>query len=280
MERPARAAAARDGEILLAVLDSPLLVGACDGVLEAGGIGGVAGDGDVNVLEAHDGDAFGDVVGAVDTDCRALALGVGSLFDDLDFAGVVVHLGLHIGEAVDAADDVRRILSEPVEDDLEGLFADFVGGLCDADGAFRGGEGLVTREEREALGLFSKEHCCEVAVPETDGALLRDGTGDAEALQTDTDGFGGVGGVLAALLDGDGAANGVRPDGVFERDGLHAFDDGFNVDALFGADGFCLFEGGDAVLFERLVDLVDPSFVTFKSDAHSSLLTRCAGRYT
>ena len=42
MERPARAAAACHGEVLLAVLDSPFLVGAGNGMLEAGGIGGIA----------------------------------------------------------------------------------------------------------------------------------------------------------------------------------------------------------------------------------------------
>ena len=44
----ARAAAGSDGEILLAQLDALFLVRACDRVLEAGGVRGVAGDGDVN----------------------------------------------------------------------------------------------------------------------------------------------------------------------------------------------------------------------------------------
>ena len=280
MQRPARAAAAGDGEILFAVLNRPFLVSARDGVLETGGVGGVAGDGDIDILKAHDGNAFGDVVRTVDADCRTLALGVGGLFDDLDLTGVVVHLGLHIGEAVDAADDERGVLAKPVEDDFEGLFADLVRGLGDADRAFGGGEGLVSRKERKALGLLSQKHCGEVAVAETDRALLRNRAGDAEALQPDTDGFGGVGGVLAALLDGDGATDGVRPHRILKRDGLHALDDGFDINALFGADGFGVLQGRDAVLFERLVDLVDPSFVTFESDAHSSLLTRCADQYT
>ena len=280
MERSARATAACHGEILLAVLDSPFLVGARNGMLETGGVGGVARDGDVNVFEAHYRNALGDIVRAVNAHRRALAFGVGGFLDDFDFARVIVHLGLHIGEAVDAADDEGRVLAEPVEYDFEGLFADFVCGLRDADCTFRRGERLVTREERKALGFLSQKHCGEVAVPEADRALFRNGAGDAETLQTDAYGFRRVRGVLAAFLYRDGAPDGVCPHRVFERYGLNAFDNRFDVDALFGADGFGVFEGGYAVLFKRLVNLVDSSFVTFESDAHSSLLTRCAGRYT
>ena len=46
----ARAAAGSNGEVLLAVLDSPLLVGAGNQVLETGGVGGVTGDGNLNAL--------------------------------------------------------------------------------------------------------------------------------------------------------------------------------------------------------------------------------------
>ena len=46
----ARAAAGGDGEILLALLDALFLIGAGDGMLEAGRVGGVAGD---NQRKAH-----------------------------------------------------------------------------------------------------------------------------------------------------------------------------------------------------------------------------------
>ena len=49
-EGAARAAAGGDGEILLALLDALLLIGAGDGMLEAGRVGGVAGD---NQRKAH-----------------------------------------------------------------------------------------------------------------------------------------------------------------------------------------------------------------------------------
>ena len=62
MQGTARAAAGSDGEVLLAVLDGPLLVGAGHQVLEAGGVGGVTGDGNLNTLHLHDGNAFQNVV--------------------------------------------------------------------------------------------------------------------------------------------------------------------------------------------------------------------------
>ena len=75
----ARAAAGGDGEVLLALLDAFLLIGAGDGMLEAGGVGGVAGDGDVNALKVHDGHALAHIVAAVAADSGALALGVADL---------------------------------------------------------------------------------------------------------------------------------------------------------------------------------------------------------
>ena len=50
MQGTTRAAAGSDGEVLLAVLDGPLLVGAGDEMLEAGGVGGVTGDGHIHAL--------------------------------------------------------------------------------------------------------------------------------------------------------------------------------------------------------------------------------------
>ena len=83
-------------------------------MLEAVGVRGVAGDRDVDSLVVHDGDALADVVGAVAADLRAVALGEGDLPHDLELAGGVVEAVSHIGEAVDARDDVGRVLAEAV----------------------------------------------------------------------------------------------------------------------------------------------------------------------
>ena len=127
MQGAARAAAGGHGEVLLALLDALLLIGAGHGVLEAGGVGGVAGDGHIHALVVHDGHALADIVGAVAADVGPLAVGVADLPDDLQLAGIIVELGLHIGEAVDAADDLGGVLAQAVEDDPQGLLAGLVG---------------------------------------------------------------------------------------------------------------------------------------------------------
>ena len=106
MQGTARAAAGSDGEVLLAVLDGPLLVGAGNQMLEADGVGGVAGDGALNVLLLHNSNAFHNVVCAVALDGCALTLGEGDLLDDGQGLGGDIVLGLHIGEAVDTGNDV------------------------------------------------------------------------------------------------------------------------------------------------------------------------------
>ena len=55
-------------------LDALFLVSAGDGVLEAGRVGGVAGDGHINTLKVHDGHALAHVVRAVAAHVRALTL--------------------------------------------------------------------------------------------------------------------------------------------------------------------------------------------------------------
>ena len=121
VQSTAGAAAGSNGEVLLALLDALLLVSAGNGVLEASGVGGVTGNGNVNTLEVHDGNTLTDVVTAVAVNSSALALGVSDLVDDGQLAGVVVKLGLNIGEAVDTGDDLCSVLAQAVQDDTQGL---------------------------------------------------------------------------------------------------------------------------------------------------------------
>ena len=104
---------------------------------------------------------------------------------------------------------------------------------------------------------------------EADLAVFGDRAGDAERLEADADGSGGVSGLGAALLERDGAADGVRPLGVLEADGLGFLDDGIGVDALFLTDGLALIDGGNAVFFQDAEDFRLASLVSFKS-SHSS----------
>ena len=127
----ASAAAGSNGKVLLAVLDAPLLVGACDRVLKAGGVGGVARNGNIHALMAHYGHALVYVVSAIAAHVGTLALTVGGGLGDSQLAGVLIVLGLAVSEAVDTGDDLCSVLAETVQDNLQGLLADLVWcGLC------------------------------------------------------------------------------------------------------------------------------------------------------
>ncbi len=272
MKSTARATAGCDGEVFFAVVNAPFFVSACDGVLETSGVGGVAGDGNVHVFKTHDCNAFGDVVCAVHSDCRTFAVGVCGFFDNFNFTGEVVHLGLDVSEAVDTRDNESRVFSKSVEDDFEGSFADFVCRSCNADCAFCGSKRFVTGKECEALCAFSEEHCGKVAVSETDFALLCNGAGNAEGLKSFADCFRSVCGVHAILFDCDCATHGVCPNRVFKANGLDTLDDCIAVNAFFEADCSCFFEVFDAVLSKNAVDFVYSSFITFKCYTHCFVL--------
>ncbi len=143
-------------------------------MLEAGRVGGVSGDGNVNAFLPHDRDALADIVGSVDADGCALAFGILEFLDDFKLAGVIVELGLHIGETVNPADDLGGVLSKTVQTHLEGGRAGAVGALGDTDRAFGCGEGFVSGKEAEALGLVGKEHRGEISVSDADLAVVSD----------------------------------------------------------------------------------------------------------
>ena len=264
VKRSAGAAARRDREVLDAVFIAPFLVGAGDRVLESRRVGGVAGDGNADVFELHDGHALGNVVRAVALDVRSRTVGVGLLIHDLYLLGEGVELGLDVGEAVDPRNDERGVLAEAVQDNAEGLGPYLVGVKGDLDSALCGGKALVAGKEAEALGALGKKHGGEIAVAEADLAVFGDRAGDAEALEALADGYGRVGSLLAALLDGDGAAHGVGPDGVFKAYRLGLADDLVAVDALGKGDLFTFLDRGDTVFSENRIDLVYSSLIVFK----------------
>ena len=270
MQGTAGAAAGSDGEILLTSLDALLLVGTCDGMLEAGGVGGVAGDGNIHALMPHDGHAFAHIIRAVAANLRTLAVGIRGLIDDgqrvifLDVGREVVILGLHIGKAVDAADDHGSVLAKTVEDDAQRGLADLVGVAGDADRALSSGKRLMTGQEREAFGLLVQQHGAQVAVAQTNLTLVGNGTGDAERLEAFADALGSLGSGLDALLQRDGGAQLVGPLRVFKGDGLDALDDLVGVNALGVVVGLQLIKILEAVLLENRLELGHATFITFK----------------
>ena len=246
-------------------------------MLEAGGVGGVAGDGDLHSLLLHDGNALQHIVGAIALHGGALAVREGLLTHDGQLAGFEVVVCLHIGEAVDAADDIGGILAKAVQDDAQGLFAGLVGGAGNADSALGGGEGFMPGQEGEALGLVAQKHGAQVAVAQAHLALLGHRAGHSKGLQPLADGGGAVGGAFQAALHGNGGAEGIGPHGVVEADGLHALHDGFHIDALFQQHGAAGVERFEAVGRQTLIDFGHAAFLTFKCSHDFVLLYSSRG---
>ena len=264
VERTASAAAGSDGEVLLAVLNAPLLVRTRDRMLEARRVRGVTSNGNANVLELHDRDTLGDIVSAVAVDGSARTLGERLLLDNLDLLGVVVERRLHIGEAVDARNDVRSVLAETVEDNAEIRLADLVGVKSDLDGAFSSSERLVASEECEALRGVIEKHRAEVAVAAADLTVLSHRASNAECLETNADFSGSVLGLRAALLDSHSRTDGVGPLGVLEANRLGFLYDLVGVDSGLVADLLALEDRLDAVGLESGENLGLAALVTFK----------------
>ena len=65
-------------------------------------------------------------------------------------------------------------------------------------------------------------------------------------------------------LERQGDAQGIRPYGVFKRNGLHALDDGVYIDALGQAQLPGLLQGTQIVLRQKLFDFGHAPLFTFK----------------
>ena len=235
MQCAACAAARCHAEVGFACCQALLLVGACHGVLEAGGVGRVAGDRHVDALFPHDGYALAHVVGAIAFHLGTLAVAVGSLLHHLELAGEVVKLGAHIGETVDAAYDLGGILAQAVQYHAQGLFAHLVGSAGNLDGTLGSGKRLVAGQEGKALGLVAQQACSQVAVAQ-----------NAEGLQAQANGLGSVGSVLAAFLERDSCAHHIGPLGVLKAYLLGLFASLIRIDTILVADGVGLFHVFDA----------------------------------
>ncbi|CAK7016247.1 MAG: hypothetical protein DELT_03255 [Desulfovibrio sp.] len=212
----------------------------------------------------HDRHTLVYVIRAVAANLCPVAFRIFGFGNDIELAGGIVIIRLNIGKAVDARNNLRRVLAKAVEDNLQVLLAYLVRRLGDTDCAFRRRKGFVPREEAEASCFFLEQHRREVAVPKADKALFRNRAGDAERLQTNADCFRRFRSFPAALLECDGRAQRVRPDCVFKSDGLDAAHDAVHVDSLVHRILFHFLEGTKTVFLHALFNLGNSSFITFK----------------
>jgi len=233
-------------------------------MLESGGVGGVTGDGNANVLQSHDSNALGNVVSTVATNGSTGTVRICGLVNNAYFLGSVVKLSLYVGKAVDTGNDHSGILAETVKDNAKRLVTNLVSVKSDLDSTLCCCEGLVTCKEAEALSLIGKKHCAKVTVAETNLTVLSNGAGDTEGLKTDTDSSCCLGCLLATLLKSDGGAYSVSPDSVLKADRLGLANDLITVDTCCKSNFLAFLDGGDAIFSENGVDLINSSLITFK----------------
>ena len=119
-------------------------------------------------------------------------------------------------------------------------------------------------QESEALGFLVQQHGAQVAVADTDLALIRNRTGNAEGLQGGADPLGGFRSVLRAFLDGDSGAQFIGPLYILEADGLGALHDGVGVDALAVGERFDFFKIFESVFVQDRLQLRHAAFIVLE----------------
>ena len=122
----------------------------------------------------------------------------------------------------------------------------------------------MTCKEAEAICLLFKEHLAEVTVSETYLTVISNRTGNTESLKTFADCCGSICCSLATLLDSDCSTYCVCPACILKADGLNFLNKCIYINSCILADGFALLDGGDAILFNDLVYLVNSSLIRFK----------------
>ena len=233
-------------------------------MLETCRVGGVTGDGDIHVLVPQDSDALADIVSAIALNLQtSRVVAIRNLLDNVELAGVVVELCLDVCEAIDTADDLCGIFAQTVQDHAQRFFTYFVCHLSNLDGTLSGSERLVASQEGEALCLFAEQTCCQITMSQTYLTVVSHTSGDAESLQSDTDGLGALGSALAALLDSDSSTGDVSPLCIFKADALCVLANLIRIDAQLVANFVCLFEVLDAIGLEGSVDLCLTTLLAF-----------------
>ena len=257
-------AAGSNREVLLALFDAFLLVSTSYRMLETCRVGGVTSDGNVYAFLPHDCNAFGNVICTVAVYLctgAVCVLGVALAEYFLDFAGVVVHFGFYISEAVYTCDDLCSVLAQTVQDNTQRFLTNLVCLFSDTDRTFCGSEGFVTCQKCEALGVFFQQHLAQITVAQTNLSLVSNRTRNAECLQTFTDCSSSVSSSAAALLDRNCCTNGISPLCVFEADRLNAFYHLIYVQTSSLGNFSCTFDGINAIFLQNSQNLLFSSLI-------------------
>ena len=252
------------GEVLLAKLDALLLVGTSYRMLEAGRVGGVAGDGNINLLQMHDSYTLWNRVSTIALNLGARTIRIRNLFYNVNLASLVIILGLNIGKAVDTGNNLGSVLAKTVQDNPERVLTNLVGSLSNTDSTLSSCKGLMTSQECEALSILSEEHGSQITMAQAYLTMVSNGARNTECLNTFTDSLGSISSSLYALLDCNSGTKSVSPLCVLEADWLQIRNDGSRVKALFLTDISGSFNGSNTVLLANFIYAVNAALIAFK----------------
>ena len=99
---------------------------------------------------------------------------------------------------------------------------------------------------------------------DTDLTVVGNRTGDAEALQTNTDSLSSVSSILHALLNGDGGTADVCPLSVLEADALRVLTHLVRIYTCLVTNLVGFFNAVDAILLQSSKNLVNTALLTLK----------------
>ena len=253
--------AGSNGEVFFTSFDTLFFVGTCNWMLETSRVGGVSGDGNVNVLFPHDSNAFANVVSAVAVNFRTRSIGVCFSEYFFQFSGVVVIFSLYISKAVDTSDDLSSVFSKTVQDNTQRFLTYFVCFFSDTDSTLSSCEGLMSSQECEALGVLFQKHFTKVTMAKTNFTLICYRTRDTEGLKSLTDCCSSFRSFAASFFDCDCCAYSVSPFCILEADWLNAFDHFVYIKASSFCNFCSFFDGVDSVLSKLSQNLFLSSFI-------------------
>ena len=158
VQSSARTASGSYRKILFAAIVAKFFVRTGYRMLKSGGVGRIAGYGNINVFCLHNGNAFSDVIGTVTSYLCPFSVRISDFSHHLKFAAEIVILGLNVSKSVNTRYNHSCVLTQSVKNYSERILANFVCRASYADCTFRRSKAFVSCQETKARGLFVQKH--------------------------------------------------------------------------------------------------------------------------
>ena len=213
-------------EILLASVNTFLLISTCNRMLETSRVGGVTSNGNINAFLPHNCNAFCYIICAIaiylcTRAFRILRIALPEYF--LYFASVIIHFGFYISKAVYSCNDLRSIFSKTIQNNTKRFLPNLICLFCNSDCAFSSGKRFVTCKKCETFCFFFQQHFAKVTMSKTNLTLIGNRTWNTECLQTFANCSSSVSCPLTSLFNCNCSAYCIGPFCIFKANRLNAF---------------------------------------------------------